>query len=102
MTDTHHTTAEAAARLRADLRVLIQDTEQLLKATASQTGESADHLRERLKAALASAQATYHALEEKARAAAKSADQVVRRHPYESIGIAFGVGLLLGVLLRRR
>jgi ElaB/YqjD/DUF883 family membrane-anchored ribosome-binding protein len=102
MPDTHQTTTEAAARLRADLRLLIQDTEQLLKATVGHTGESADQLRQRLKAALASAQAAYHGLGEKAVAAAKSADQVVRRHPYRSIGLAFGVGLLLGVLLRRR
>jgi ElaB/YqjD/DUF883 family membrane-anchored ribosome-binding protein len=102
MSDTHQATVEAGARLRADLRVLIQDTEQLLKETASHTGESAARLRDRLKAALASAQAAYHGLEEKAVAAAKSADQVVRRHPYESLGVAFGLGLLLGVLLRRR
>lgn len=102
MPDSHSTTAEATARLREDLRTLIHDTEQLLKATASQTGEQAERLRERLKAALVAARASCHSLEEKAVATAKSADEAVRRHPYQTIGIAFGVGLLLGVLLRRK
>ncbi len=40
-------------------------------------------------------------LEEKAAAAAKRADKAVREYPYQTIGIAFGVGLLLGVLAMR-
>ena len=35
------------------------------------------------------------------REAAKATDQVIRGHPYESIGIALGVGLLIGVLAGR-
>jgi ElaB/YqjD/DUF883 family membrane-anchored ribosome-binding protein len=27
---------------------------------------------------------------------------VIRAHPYESMGIAFGVGLLIGVLVARK
>ena len=37
-----------------------------------------------------------------AKAAAKRADTVIRDHPYESIGIAFGIGLLVGVLVKRK
>ena len=37
-----------------------------------------------------------------AKAAAKRADNVIRDHPYESIGVAFGIGLLVGVLVRRK
>ena len=40
--------------------------------------------------------------EEKAVERAKAADKVIREHPYQTIGIAFGVGLLLGVLARRK
>jgi ElaB/YqjD/DUF883 family membrane-anchored ribosome-binding protein len=40
--------------------------------------------------------------EEKAVERAKAADKVIRTHPYQTIGIAFGVGLLLGFLARRR
>ena len=33
---------------------------------------------------------------------AKAADRVVREHPYQTIGLAFGLGLLIGVLVRRK
>jgi ElaB/YqjD/DUF883 family membrane-anchored ribosome-binding protein len=39
---------------------------------------------------------------ERARAGVKAADRVVRDHPYEAIGIAFGIGILLGILLNRK
>jgi ElaB/YqjD/DUF883 family membrane-anchored ribosome-binding protein len=40
--------------------------------------------------------------EEKAVERAKAADKVIRTHPYQTIGIAFAVGLLVGFLARRR
>ena len=40
--------------------------------------------------------------EKKAVERAKFADQVVREHPYPTIGVAFGLGLLLGFLVRRK
>ena len=33
---------------------------------------------------------------------AKKTDEAIRSHPYESMGIAFGVGILIGVLIGRR
>jgi len=96
------TTAEANARLVSDLKVLVRDAEELMKATAGQAGEKLTELRSRLAAALESAKATCHRLEEKTIAAAKATDRTIRDHPYESIGIAFGVGLLVGVLVARK
>jgi ElaB/YqjD/DUF883 family membrane-anchored ribosome-binding protein len=40
--------------------------------------------------------------EKKAVEQAKAADRVVRDHPYETIGVAFGLGLLIGILARRK
>ena len=65
-------------------------------------GEKAADLRERLSQTLESAKATCRRLEEKASERAKATDKVIRTHPYESIGVAFGIGLLIGVLVRRR
>ena len=59
-------------------------------------------LRGRLSSTLDSAKANYRRLEEKTVAGAKIADKTIREHPYESIGVAFGVGLLIGVLVGRR
>ncbi len=40
--------------------------------------------------------------EQKAVEQAKAADRVVRDHPYQTIGLAFGLGLLIGILARRK
>jgi ElaB/YqjD/DUF883 family membrane-anchored ribosome-binding protein len=98
--------AIARERVMADLKTLTRDAEDLLKATAGDVSEKAKEARSRVAAALERAKATYTQLQEqtvaKARAAAKQADVVIREHPYESIGVAFGVGLLIGVLVSRR
>ncbi len=40
--------------------------------------------------------------EQKAVERAKAADRVVRDHPYQTIGLAFGLGVLIGILARRK
>lgn len=89
-------------RLVADLKTLTQDAEEMLQATSGPAGEKITELRGRLSATLESARATCLRIEEKAVAGAKVADKTIREHPYESIGAAFGVGLLIGVLANRR
>ncbi len=96
----------ARQRVLADLRALVHDSEVLLKATAGDVSEKAREARARLATALERAKETCSELQRQAVAAAKAAakktDAVIREHPYESIGVAFCVGLLMGVLLRRR
>lgn len=89
-------------KLLADLKVLSRDAEAVLHATAGQAGDKMGELRSRLSTALESAKTTCHRIEEKAVAGAKVADKTIREHPYESIGVAFGVGLLIGILAGRR
>jgi len=96
------TIQQANERLASDLKAVVRDAEELLKATAGQAGEKVSEVRARLATALESAKATCHRVEEKTIAAAKATDQTIREHPYQSIGIAFGVGLLLGVLVARK
>lgn len=89
-------------KLVNDLKLVLRDADALLKATAGEVSDTARAAREKLTAALDSARASCQELEEKAVEQARATDQMVRDHPYESIGIAFGVGLLVGVLLGRR
>lgn len=96
------TTQEANQRLVADLKVIMRDAGELLKATANDAGEKIKEARVRLTAALESAQASCERLQQSTVEAAKATDRVIREHPYESIGIAFGAGLLVGVLVCRR
>jgi ElaB/YqjD/DUF883 family membrane-anchored ribosome-binding protein len=96
----------ARERVLADLRALAHDSEELLKATASDVSEKAKEARTRLAAALERSKSTMEELQNQAiagaKAAAKKADTVIREHPYESLGVAFGVGLVIGVLVGRR
>jgi len=89
-------------KLLTDLKTLSRDAEAMLHTTTGQAGEKMGELRERLTAALDSARTTGRRLEEKAVSGAKAADQTIREHPYESMGVAFGIGLLIGMLVGRK
>ena len=58
-------------------------------------------LRARLEAATEKAKEVCNRLQEETVAAMKATDKAVREHPYQAIGIAFGVGVLIGVLVAR-
>lgn len=89
-------------KLVTDLKQVVTDSEELLHATQDAAGDKAHHLRARLTETLAAARRTCRRLEDKAIESAKAADKTIRRHPYESIGVAFGLGLLIGVLVARK
>ena len=93
---------KSTERLVGDLKAVARDTEDLLRASAGEVSEKAREARARLTTTLERAKESCARLEEKAIAGAKAADRVVREHPYESAGIAFGIGLLIGVLVTRR
>ena len=85
-----------------DLKRIVQHSEDLLHATKGAVGDKAHEVRERLTVALEAAKGTCRDLEGKTIESAKAADQTIRDHPYQSIGVAFGVGLLIGVLVTRK
>ena len=96
------TSREANQILVRDLKLVMGDAEELLKATAGDAGGKVKEGRARLQAALESARSTCEDLQDRTVEAVKTTDQVIREHPYESIGAAFGVGLLIGVLVGSR
>lgn len=106
--ETHFEAMESAKadvsreKLKEDIRGLTEDAEALLKATAGDVSEKVKEARSRLAAAIERVKASTTEMEKKAQEAAKVADKVVREHPYESIGVAFVLGLLIGVLVARR
>ena len=93
-------------KLVADLKVVVADAEELLRATAAQAGEKVAAARERIQASLATAKVKLteaeRALLEKTKEAAKATDEFVHEHPWQAVGIAAGAGLLLGILISRR
>lgn len=65
-------------------------------------GEKEPEVGGRMASALESANVTCERLQDKTILAARGMDRVVRGHAYEAIGVAFGIGLLIGVLVGRR
>ena len=93
-------------KLMGDLRVVIADAEELLRMTADQAGESAADVRSRVQAKMNQAKADLIHLQQaavaKAKAAGHATDEFVHENPWKSIGIAAGVGLVVGLLIGRR
>ncbi len=85
-----------------DMSQLADDARALMAATADVAGEKVSEARKRLAAALERGKEIYGRVKEKAIEGAKVTDQVVHEHPYQAIGIAFGVGAILGYLVARR
>ena len=99
-------TAMQREKLMADLRVVVADAEQLLKMTADEVGEGAAGLRERLQERLAQSKDRLLALQdvatEKAKAVGHAADDYVHEHPWKSVAIGPGIGVIVGMLIGRR
>ncbi len=93
-------------KLMGDLRTVMADAEELLKATASQTGERIVAIRARAEESLKAAKARLLEQEAvalaKTKEAAKAADEYVRANPWTAVGIAALAGLILGILAARR
>jgi ElaB/YqjD/DUF883 family membrane-anchored ribosome-binding protein len=81
---------------------LAEDARELLAATAGMAETKVVEARKRLKAALERSKEAWGEIQDRAAAQARVADEVIRDHPYQSIGIAFGIGAILGILMARR
>jgi ElaB/YqjD/DUF883 family membrane-anchored ribosome-binding protein len=71
-----------------------------MEATERADNEKRD-LRAKLETATEKAKEVCQRLQDETVAAAKATDKAVREHPYQAIGVAFGVGVLIGVLASR-
>ena len=84
-----------------DMGTLAEDARALMAATADVAGEKVEQARKRLAAALDSAKEMAGRVRDKAIEGANAADETVRENPYQAIGIALGVGALIGYLVMR-
>jgi ElaB/YqjD/DUF883 family membrane-anchored ribosome-binding protein len=93
-------------KLISDFKTVVADAEELLKATATVAGDQANMARARVKESLGDAKARLAAAEEvavaRAKEAAQATDEFVHDHPWKAIGLAAGIGLLVGLLIGRR
>jgi ElaB/YqjD/DUF883 family membrane-anchored ribosome-binding protein len=100
------TAQNAQEILMADFQILVADTEKLLSHTASLAGEQADELRGQIQESLVRARETLkvteESLRERSKAAVVATEDYVQTNPWQSVGIAAGVGFLIGLLATRR
>jgi ElaB/YqjD/DUF883 family membrane-anchored ribosome-binding protein len=89
-------------KLLGNLKSAATHAEELIESTAGQLTEKSKEARTRLNDALESAQRSCEELQERAVAGLKTAEDTIKAHPYKTVGIALGVGLLVGLLLTRR
>jgi len=95
-------TKDRVDRIVSEMRAIVRSGEEALKEAANDVSEKGHEARERLTAALEHARACLGELEGKVIAGARATDRVVRDNPYQFIGAAFGLGLLIGALASRR
>lgn len=93
-------------KLITDMKVVVADAEEILRATASQAGDKFGELRGKLQDHVASARASLadaqSAVVDKAKAVGHATDDYVNDNPWRSVGIAAGIGFIVGLLIGRR
>lgn len=100
-TETDRTT-QTAEEVLDELRSLVSEAEKILAQTPQGACNCDTPLRERLEAAQERLSAVYRGTKQKVVAGAKYADETVRENPYQSMAVALGIGVLVGVLVGRR
>ena len=93
-------------RIAGSLRHMVDEADQLIKSAGAAGDEKFEEVRGRIEQQLRDLRTQLDELEEsaldRARQAARQADEAVHLHPYSAMGIAAAIGLLIGVLIPRR
>jgi len=84
-----------------DLKELLHEAEQALSDTTGEAGEKFVELRERLRAAVKKSGFSFSNIRSETVRRAKQADTLIRDNPYYAVGVAAGVGALIGILVSR-
>jgi ElaB/YqjD/DUF883 family membrane-anchored ribosome-binding protein len=88
-------------KLVRDVRVVLHDAEELIKATAGDIGERTREARAKLAGALVVTRETCNQIEDRLTKRLYAANNMIRERPFKMAGIAFGIGMVLGILLDR-
>lgn len=108
--ESHSHPAETGSKTTETLIQNIQKLMDEVEAAVAKSGDAADKglghkldaLQDRLSHATDRVRGFYASARKQVSAGAQRTDETIRSHPYESLAVALGVGVLLGVVLRRR
>jgi ElaB/YqjD/DUF883 family membrane-anchored ribosome-binding protein len=106
-TDASFTDSQSSRdKIRSDLRNILSDMDDYLRATANQTGEKIGVLRERLQDQMQRTKVrladTREVVVDRTKEAARATDEYVHDNPWRAVGVAAGIGLIVGMLIGRR
>ena len=106
MTEVNEMSNNSKQKFVSDMKSVVADAEEILRATAGVAGEKMANLRERVgerlrdaKLRIADAEAL---LVDKTKAAARATDDYVNQNPWQAVGVAAGIGFLFGIIIGRR
>ena len=106
MSNANPSSVDSQEQLVSDIKSVISDAEDMLGATADQTGEKIASLRARIEVRLRDARLRLTEAEDllvtKTKAAARATDDYVHESPWAAVGIAAGVGVLIGLIISHR
>lgn len=93
-------------KLKEDLETVLHDAEALLKASAEHGGEKTAEVRAKIRQSLDAAKRRLHEAEQSAvrhgEDAVHATEDYTRKNPWQALGVAAGIGLVIGVLVARR
>jgi ElaB/YqjD/DUF883 family membrane-anchored ribosome-binding protein len=93
-------------KLVDDVKTVLRDADLLLQETAGNLGEKAREARARLEKGIKVAKERLSEVQkqgvEQAKVAVRATDEFVNDHPWPSVGVAFVVGALVGLVIGRK
>ena len=93
-------------QLISNFNNVVSDTEALLKATSNHGGDAIDEIRKNIGNSIKAVKADINYAEtlvvEKTKVAAKATDVYVHQNPWEAVGVAATIGLIIGWLMGRK
>ena len=99
-------TRESKEKLIEDFHSVISDTEELMRSVSNESGGKAQVLRDKIEQNLKHAKEYLQDFEEsvvdKSRVAARMTDEYVHENAWRTVGLAIGLGVVIGLLLRNR
>ncbi|MFJ4142521.1 YqjD family protein [Pseudomonas sp. NPDC089734] len=86
----------------SELQALIEESDKLLKDSAALVGDEAETLREQLSLKLRQALDSVSSVRERTKPVVEATETYIGGHPWQTVAISAGFGLVVGLLLGRR
>lgn len=86
-------------QLAEDVSLLVQDAEELIHASGAKLSPKSQA---ELENALERVKTRGERIKQQALASARATDRIIRQYPYQSLGVIFALGFLLGRFLKRK